>query len=241
MKINILLLVIALITSALFSTSSLAKAPHKVSHLCTLKGKVIKVTDGDTINVLDANKKTHKIRLAGIDAPERKQAYGKAATKFLSKLVNQKTVCVDWHKRDRYGRLVGVIQYEGRDVNLAMVKVGYAWHYKKYQREQTPEDRVLYSKAELQARSDVIGLWSEPNPINPSDWRKGTRIAPSAKAANLTELAPENFTCGTKRFCGQMSSCDEACFYLQQCGLSRLDGNNDGVPCNQLCRTSCTE
>lgn len=121
-----------------------------------------------------------------------------------------------------------------------MVKVGYAWHYKKYQREQTPEDRVLYSKAELQARSDVIGLWSEPSPINPSDWRKGTRMAPRAKKANLTELAPENFTCGTKRFCKQMSSCDEACFYLQQCGLSRLDGNKDGVPCNQLCSSQCS-
>ncbi|MGB1311534.1 MAG: thermonuclease family protein [Leucothrix sp.] len=62
---------------------------------CTLKAKIIKVIDGDTVKVLDANKKTHKIRLAGIDAPERKQAYGKAATKFLAKLVNQKTVCVD--------------------------------------------------------------------------------------------------------------------------------------------------
>lgn len=206
---------------------------------CRLEGMVIKITDGDTINVLDANKQTHKIRLAGIDAPERRQPYGKAATKFLAKQVSQKSVCIEGDKLDRYKRLVGVIKYEDRDINLELVKAGYAWHYKKYQREQTPADRVLYSNAELQARSDAIGLWSEPNPINPSDWRKGTRIAPSAKAANLTELAPENFTCGTKRFCGQMSSCNEACFYLQRCGITRLDGNSDGIPCNKLCDTTC--
>jgi endonuclease YncB( thermonuclease family) len=114
---------------------------------------------------VDADKKTHKIRLAGIDAPK----LGQASRKYLLKQVNQKTVCVDWHKRDRYKRLVGVIKYEGRDVNLDVVKAGYAWHYKKYQKEQTPPDRVLYAQAEIKARSEVIGLWSEPSPINPSD------------------------------------------------------------------------
>lgn len=206
---------------------------------CTLKAKVIKVTDGDTVNVLDADKKTHKIRLAGIDAPERRQAYGQAAKKFLANLINQKTVCVEWHKQDRYGRLVGVIKYQGRDINLEIMKAGYAWHYKKYQREQKPVDRALYSNAEIQAHSDVIGLWSEPNPINPSDWRKGTRKAPITKIFALQKQTPENFTCGTKRFCGQMSSCDEACFYLQQCGMTRLDGNSDGIPCNKLCNSAC--
>lgn len=78
---------------------------------CSLKGKVVKTADGDTVKVLDAKNKTYKIRLAGIDAPERKQAYGKAATKFLSKWINQKTVCVDWHKRDHYGRLVGATSW----------------------------------------------------------------------------------------------------------------------------------
>lgn len=202
---------------------------------CRTEGMVIKITDGDTVHVLDADKQTHKIRLAGIDAPERKQPYGKAAGKYLAKQINQQTVCVDWHKRDRYKRLVGVIRYEGRDVNLELVKAGYAWHYKKYQREQTPADRVIYADAEVQARSDVVGLWQEPNPINPSDWRKGIRVAENA----TSELTPNDFTCGAKRFCKQMSSCDEACFYLQQCGLTRLDGNSDGVPCNRLCSTAC--
>ena len=205
---------------------------------CRTEGKVIKITDGDTVHVLDAEMTTHKIRLAGIDAPERGQSYGKAAGKFLGKQINQQTVCVDWHKRDRYKRLVGVIHYEGRDVNLELVKAGYAWHYKKYQREQRPADRVIYADAEVQARSKVIGLWSEPNPINPSDWRKGQRVGKPLAALGSDSTA-ENFSCGVKRFCKQMQSCSEACFHLQECGLSRLDGNKDGVPCNQVCIEAC--
>lgn len=117
---------------------------------CKLQGKVIKVTDGDTVNVLDADKTTHKIRLAGIDAPELGQAYGQAARKFLAKQVNQKTVCVDWHKRDKYQRLVGVIKHEGRDVNLDIVKAGYAWHYKKYQKERKNKHHPIESSTHKQ-------------------------------------------------------------------------------------------
>ena len=227
----------ALIT--LTSCTTEASPPqYSTAEACKLKGKVIKVTDGDTINVLDADKKTHKIRLAGIDAPELGQAYGQAARKFLSKQVNQKTVCVDWHKIDRYKRLVGVIKYEGRDINLDIVKAGYAWHYKKYQKEQTPPERVLYAQTETEARSDVIGLWSEPNPINPSDWRKGKKER--AKASKPKRLATEDFACGAKQFCVQMGSCAEACFHFEHCGLSRLDGNNDGIPCNKNCNSSCS-
>jgi len=107
------LLSASLSTSA-YSQSNETQPIQSEGVACTLKAKIIKVIDGDTVKVLDANKKTHKIRLAGIDAPERKQAYGKAATKFLAKLVNQKTVCVDWQKRDRFERWVG------KDVSLAI-------------------------------------------------------------------------------------------------------------------------
>ena len=233
-------MLLGLFTVAILSVAAILTTNHYSVFLpdepCRLEGKVIKITDGDTVHVLDADKETHKIRLSGIDAPERGQPYGKAAGKFLGKQINQQTVCVDWHKRDRYKRLVGVIRYEGRDINLQLVKAGYAWHYKKYQREQTPADRVIYADAEVQARSDVVGLWQEPSPINPSDWRKGVRVAENDGAA---EKVSEDFSCGTKRFCKQMSSCAEACFHLQQCGLTRLDGNSDGVPCSKLCNTVC--
>ena len=241
-KTKIYLLLLGLLTTVILSFSSIATTNHYSLFLpdvpCRTEGKIIKITDGDTVHVLDAEKTTHKIRLAGIDAPERGQPYGKAAGKFLSKQINQQTVCIDWHKRDRYKRLVGVIHYEGRDVNLELVKAGYAWHYKKYQREQTPADRVIYADAEVQARSEAIGLWSEPSLINPSDWRKGQRV-PTPLPALGTDSTAESFSCGVKRFCKQMQSCAEACFHLQECGLSRLDGNKDGVPCNKLCSEKC--
>ncbi len=122
----------------------------------TLTGKVIKITDGDTLYVLDANYQQHKIRLAGIDAPERKQAYGLASRKHLASIVAGKQVTVEYQKRDRYGRIVGkVLLYavyhtdiDGIDVCLEQVKAGFAWHYKKYQHEQSTENRQLYADAE---------------------------------------------------------------------------------------------
>ena len=104
----------------------------------TLTGRVVRVTDGDTIVVLDASKEQHKIRLTGIDAPERGQALGTKSKEHLSDLVAGKTVEVDYSKYERYQRILGKILLNGEDVNLEQVEAGMAWHYKKYQREQTP-------------------------------------------------------------------------------------------------------
>ena len=119
-----------------------------ISFADTLTGKVIKITDGDTVHVLQANHIKEKIRLAGIDAPERKQPHGKKATRYLASLIGNKLVTVEYSKRDRYGRIVGKIEYKGLDINLEMVKAGYAWHYKKYQKEQSADDRLSYAVAE---------------------------------------------------------------------------------------------
>jgi len=97
----------------------------------TLTGKVVKITDGDTLYVLDANYQQHKIRLAGIDAPERKQAYRLASRKHLASIVAGKQVTVEYQKRDRYGRIVGKVLLDGIDVCLEQVKVGFAWPYKE--------------------------------------------------------------------------------------------------------------
>ena len=97
----------------------------------TLTGKAVKITDGDTIYVLDANYKEHKIRLAGIDAPERKQAYGLASRKHLASIVAGQRVAIEYQKRDRYGRIVGKVLVNGVDACLEQVKAGFAWHYKK--------------------------------------------------------------------------------------------------------------
>ena len=142
-----------------------------ISHAEVLHGLVVAVSDGDTITVLDESKQQHKIRLMGIDAPEKKQAYGQRSKESLSELVYMKDVEVTWSKHDRYGRTVGKVTFYGKDVCLEQIKRGMAWHYKQYQREQAESDRSLYSASESQARELKIGLWHDKAPIEPSVFR----------------------------------------------------------------------
>lgn len=136
-----------------------------------LHGQVVGVTDGDTVTVLDHQRTQHKIRLAGIDAPEKSQPFGQRAKEHLSSLVFGNAVVVETEKQDRYRRTVGKVLINGRDANLAMVVAGFAWHYKKYEGEQSPNDRLLYDSAEKEARAFRRGLWAESDPIPPSEWR----------------------------------------------------------------------
>lgn len=136
-----------------------------------LSGKVVGVSDGDTITVLDATKTQHKIRLTGIDAPEKAQAFGQASKKSLSDLVFSKDVDIYWLKRDRYQRILGKVLLNEQDICLEQVKRGMAWHYKQYQRDQSSEDRIRYSSAEEEARKNRNGLWTEDAPIRPSEFR----------------------------------------------------------------------
>jgi endonuclease YncB( thermonuclease family) len=138
----------------------------------TITGRVVRVVDGDTAYVLDAARTQHKVRLQGIDAPERGQPFGKRSKEHLSDLIAGQDVVVDWDKRDRYGRIVGKILDEERDVNLAMVRAGYAWWYRKYADEQSAADRVLYEDAEESAKAEGVGLWRDPAPIPPWEWRR---------------------------------------------------------------------
>ena len=141
----------------------------------TLIGKVVGVADGDTITVLDGQQTQHKIRLMGIDCPEKSQPFGQNAKQSLSNLVFGRAVEVEWQKHDRYERIVGKVLVNGQDANLEQVRRGMAWHYKKYEREQEPLDRATYSQAEIEARMNNRGLWSDPSPIPPWDWRKSKK------------------------------------------------------------------
>ncbi len=137
--------------------------------------KVVKVTDGDTVNVLDQIKALFKIRLGGIDAPERKQSFGKKSKENLSFMIAGKNVEVEYDKRDRYGRIIGKLIKDGQDINLLQIKDGYAWHYKYYEKDQSSLDRMLYSPAEIEAREKTIGLWSAPA-VPPWEYRKKTKL-----------------------------------------------------------------
>lgn len=155
--------------SALFLFATLLAA--QCVQADTIEGRVVGIIDGDTITVLDSSNRQYKIRFAGIDAPEKSQPYGQEAKEYLSDLVFNRQVTVETEKVDRYLRPVGKVLVEGRDTNLAMVVAGYAWHYKKYQAEQSPDDRLLYDSAEKEARAARRGLWEDPDPIPPSEWR----------------------------------------------------------------------
>ncbi|ALK92464.1 thermonuclease family protein [Limnohabitans sp. 103DPR2] len=138
----------------------------------TLQGKVIGVADGDTVTLLDAQKNQHKIRLQGIDAPEKAQAFGNKSKQSLHEMVHGKEVTVDFQKKDKYGRTVGKVLVNNTDVCLEQVKRGMAWHYKQYANEQAPEDRDIYAQAELTARSQSVGLWKDKFPTPPWSFRQ---------------------------------------------------------------------
>jgi endonuclease YncB( thermonuclease family) len=124
----------------------------------TITGRVVN-HDGDTITVLDSANKQHKIRLSGIDAPELGQAYGRASRDNLAEHVAGKAVSIEWNKQDKYGRVVGKVLLDGYDQCLEQVRSGFAWHYKKYEKEQTPEDRLSYTDAEQAVKQAKSGLW----------------------------------------------------------------------------------
>ena len=112
------------------------------------------------------------MRLAGIDAPEKGQAFGNVAKQNLARLVASKTVSVEYVKSDRYQRLVGKVTVNGVDVQLEQVRAGLAWWYRKYEREQSPQDRATYASVEQEAQQAKRGLWRDQDPMPPWEWRR---------------------------------------------------------------------
>jgi endonuclease YncB( thermonuclease family) len=132
-----------------------------------ITGRVVRVADGDTVSILDRNNTQYKIRLHGIDTPERDQRYGKKAWDALSEMVAGKTVGVVVLGKDSYGRTDGTIYLDEQNINLAMVVAGHAWWYRYY----APDEHLLQA-AEESARAQKLGLWALPDPIPPWDWRR---------------------------------------------------------------------
>ncbi len=133
---------------------------------------VVGVTDGDTVTAIDSNNRQIKVRLAGIDAPESRQDFGTRSKQNLSDLVYGKPVVLEGDKTDRNGRLVAKILLNGVDVNLEQIKAGLAWHFKRYELEQSHADRKIYAAAERDARNNKLSIWSEPEPVAPWDFRR---------------------------------------------------------------------
>jgi endonuclease YncB( thermonuclease family) len=141
----------------------------------TIIGKVVGVSDGDTITVLDADKRQHKIRLDGIDAPKSHQDFGSRAKQSLSDLVFGKTVTVTRRKYDRYGRMLGTVTLDGKDINQEQINRGMAWFNWPYETEYPANVHEVYRLTETLAREKKRGLWADASPVPPWDYRRSGR------------------------------------------------------------------
>jgi micrococcal nuclease len=161
---------VATLTVTCAVTAFAARPHYEVS------GKVVKIADGDTLIILDGANTQHKIRLAGIDAPEKGQPFGTKAREPLAGKVFGQTVRVEVIDVDRYKREVGRTYLSERFINMEMVRDGLAWRYVQYDK---PGE---FAAAEADAREHRRGLWADPNPVPPWEWRRAKRQA--AKAAD---------------------------------------------------------
>ncbi len=198
--------------------------------------RVVALSDGDTFTCLDAAQQQHKIRLANIDTPEKNQPYGTKAKQVLSGLIFNKQVLIETQEFDRYGRTIGLAYVDGINVNREMVARGAAWVYPQYNRDQS------LPALESAAKSANLGIWAlaQAQVIPPWEWRKlgkplNSKFSERKNQSATASLAASSGSCA-KRLCGQMTDCADARFHLEQCGVSSLDSDRDGVPCESLCR-----
>ncbi len=155
-----LFIVLVFLLVALFVKEVLANSQ-------SFEAKVLKVVDGDTINVLSKGKKL-KIRLFGIDAPESKQEFGTQSRIFLQNKILNKAVKLDCKNKDMYERLLCRVEFKGEDINKLMVKSGYAWAYSHYS--------DIYVEDQSYAKKQKLGLWKGKNPVEPYKWRKQNKF-----------------------------------------------------------------
>lgn len=193
-------------------------------------GRVIGITDGDTFTFITPEKEQVKVRLSEIDTPEKNQPYGTRAKQALSDLVFGKEIHIRKSGSDRYGRLLGHVFLGDIHINRVMIQLGMAWVYRQYM----VDNSLLID--EKNAQDSHIGIWSLPgkDQVPPWEWRRGNRsIMEKPVVVQETGLV---FNCEGKTKCAEMVSCAEALFYLNHCGLERLDGDKDGRPCEILCK-----
>ena len=188
----------------------------------SFSGKVIAVADGDTITVLrsqDGTKTPTKIRLAGIDTPEKAQAYGTKAKQALSSQIHGKIVKIVYTEKDRYGRTIGDVYWGTRWINYEMVAAGWAWHYKQYSKDKRLAD------AEVAARKGHKGLWADPNkPVPPWGYRRALRGSQRrVKASEASGPYWLNTGSGTRH--------NQSCKYFNNTKRGRRAGPNDGKAC----------
>lgn len=139
--------------------------PEPPKTVVTFEGKVVSIADGDTITIL-VDRKQVKVRLEGIDAPEKSQAFGAKAKDALTEIVAGKVVTIHKTGEDRYQRTLARVYVGSDEVNSLMVAKGFAWHYKQYSKDET------LAELEERARGEKVGLWQDPSPVPPWEFRR---------------------------------------------------------------------
>ena len=225
-----------------------------LSEGAAISGQIVAVKDGDSLVLLSDGREI-EVRLAEVDAPEFGQPYGRRAKEALSVLAFGRDAKLEVVDHDRYGRTVARVIVGDVDVNREMVRTGAAWVYRDY------AHRIELYDVESEARRAGLGLWALPESERdpPWQWRRqhprdkahlgmpdqtsqspppAPQLAPGHGAGTPPGAAPKPapFECGTKRYCREMVSCEEARFYLTHCRAARLDGDGDGRPCEVLCK-----
>lgn len=194
-------------------------------------GRVVAVHDGDTLTVRRFGEAV-QVRLDEIDAPELDQDYGQAARQSLARLCLGMNADIQVHGQDKYDRVLARVRCAGTDANAEQVRQGSAWFYAQYSHDESLRD------LETSARARGLGLWASRRPTPPWDFRHANKAGSydGFSPAPARPARAQSGRCGAKKKCGDMASCEEAMFYLNHCGLTKLDRNRDGVPCESLCR-----
>lgn len=207
-----------LLMSLLLLCMTFAEEPEVIEEL---EGKVVSVIDGDTIKIL-IERKTITIRLEGIDAPESKQSFGAKSKQALAKLLAGKSVVVQVTGQDKYKRKLGRVLLDGVNVNATQVENGWAWHFKEYNTDE------LLSDLEVEARDSRKGLWADPNPLPPWEYRerqkKRTIEQPSAPPF---DFAPSGFWLNTSSGVRHNPRCE----HFGNTKRGRSCGPNEGRAC----------
>ncbi len=156
------------------NASSKINAPAEKDR-ARIVGKVVHISDGDTFIVESNSGERTTIRIHAIDAPELSQTFGKQSREQLRALIANQTVEVRKQKIDQYRRIVGTVFLDGKDIGLEMTGGGYVWHFKQYQKEQSPEEQRAYTAAENSARDSRLGLWRDGPATPPWDYRRSNQ------------------------------------------------------------------
>lgn len=205
--------------------------------------QIVSVSDGDTLTVLHDGRQ-EKIRLYGVDSPEKDQEYGQKAKEIAKILTTGRNVDVTTMAKDHYGRTVGLVSVDGQSLNEMLIQNGFAWVYRQYCKERFCS---AWLGLEERARQQKKGLWAGSNIVPPWEWRHQPTTAKKSTDGDPVSSRPNptigdhrsrggGFKCDGRTRCSQMSSCEEAKFFLKNCPGAKMDGDNDGVPCEKQCR-----